>query len=139
MGKNCGFFTWELRFQKRLSHKFRRNIETDLDNNFDSDEHPIRVAGVDICFIAEKIFFALNVNKELTKLSKEQKEALFAKFDDDTDRPPPQKKEKRRNFCKILFLTVLRKIVFVLASLGTKLCTKISSLIFGFMEYKMSL
>ena len=70
LGKNCGFFTWALRFQNRLSHKFRRNIETDLDNNSDYDEHPIRVAGVDICFVAEKIFFALNVKKELTKLSK---------------------------------------------------------------------
>ena len=92
-----------LRFQNRLSHKFRRNIETDLDNNSDYDEHPIRVAGVDICFVAEKIFFALNVNKELTKLSKEQKEALFAKFDDDTDRPPPQKKKNEEIFARFYF------------------------------------
>ena len=103
LGKNCGFFTWALRFQNRLSHKFWRNIETDLDNNSDYDEHPIRVAGVDICFVAEKIFFALNVNKELTKLSKEQKEALFAKFDDDTDRPPPQKKKNEEIFARFYF------------------------------------
>ena len=34
---------------------------------------------------AEKIDFALNINKEVAKLSKEQKDALFTKFINDQD------------------------------------------------------
>ena len=56
-------------------------IENDLANeNSESDECPITVAGEDLCDLASRIDFAINIDPHLAKLTKKQKDAIWKKI-----------------------------------------------------------
>ena len=59
-------------------------IERDLTTIVtESDEHPITIHGVAICDIAEKIDLMIKVGPDLEKLSKVEKNAIWAKIEQD--------------------------------------------------------
>ena len=68
--------------------RIQNDLETD---DADSDEHPIKIGEVNLCEIAEKIDWALNVDKQLSDLSKQQQEAILAIIDGDKYEPPAKR------------------------------------------------
>ena len=71
-------------------------IERVLANdNTESDQHPIMVAGEELCTIAERIDFGLSVAPVLAKLSKEKKDAIWEKIDQEDSAMEPQRKKRR--------------------------------------------
>ena len=49
--------------------RIQNDLETD---DADSDEHPIKIGEVNHCEIAEKIEWALNIDKQLSNLLRQQ-------------------------------------------------------------------
>ena len=69
-------------------------IREDMENETpNSAEHPIKVRGIDLCNIAEKLDWGLNVDKQMNELSREQQEAIMEVIDGD-DYVPPTKQRR---------------------------------------------
>ena len=76
-------------------------IQADLENNsMESNQHPIRIRGVDLCQIAEKLDLMMSVESVLSKLTKEQSDTIYDKAEkDETENSgePPAKKRRTKS------------------------------------------
>ena len=84
----------------------QNDLETD---DADSDEHPIKIGEVNLCEIAEKIDWALNVDKQLSDLSKQQQEAILAIIEGDKYEPPVKRRRTMKKMKSSIFDYVRKK------------------------------
>ena len=89
------------------------NIREDLERTaFESDEHPIKIAGIDICQIAERITMHLNVDTLLAEFTKKQNDTIFSKLEDFekefSDEPLPKRKRTKKRKSDLIFQHVKR-------------------------------
>ena len=86
-------------------------IQNDLEtDDADSDEHPIKIGEVNLCDIAEKIDWALNVDKQLANLTKQQQEAILAVSEGDKYEPPVKRRRTVKKMKSSIFNYVLPQI-----------------------------
>ena len=83
-------------------------IKKDLENSaMESENHPIKISGVDLCQIAERMDLLLNVDKLLSELTKKQNETIFTKLEeyenDHLDEPPIKKKRTQKRKKDLIF------------------------------------
>jgi hypothetical protein len=80
-------------------------IQNDLEtaDDADSDEHPIKIGEVNLCEIAEKIDWALNVDKQLSNLTKQQQEAILAIIEGDKYEPPVKRQRTMKKMKSSIF------------------------------------
>jgi hypothetical protein len=80
-------------------------IQNDLEtaDDADSDEHPIKIGEVNLCEIAEKIDWALNVDKQLSNLTKQQQEAILAIIEGDKYEPPVKRRRTMKKMKSSIF------------------------------------
>ena len=80
----------ETKLDSDLIRKDVRSIE------MESEKHPIKIAGVDLCQIVERVELLLNVDTLLSDLTKKQNEIIFSKLEqfekEQLDEPPVIKK-----------------------------------------------
>ena len=86
--------------------RIQNDLETD---DADSDEHPIKIGEVNLCEIAEKIDWALNVDKQLSDLSKQQQEAILAIIEGDKYEPPVKRRRTMKKMKSSIFDYVRKK------------------------------
>ena len=86
--------------------RIQNDLETD---DADSDEHPIKIGEVNLCEIAEKIDWALNVDKQLSDLSKQQQEAILAIIEGDKYEPPVKRRRTMKKMKSSIFDYVKKK------------------------------
>lgn len=91
---------YEIRDQAAAIQKDSDQIKEDLEKSaFESDQHPIKVAGVDLCQIAERMDLMLSVDSLMEKLTPKETEAIFTKleaFENSFFIEPPAKKRRTK-------------------------------------------
>ena len=90
--------------------RVQNHLEDDAN---DSDQCPIKVAGENLCNIAENIQWGFDVDRILDKLSKKQKDAIFEKLEGDekmeADGMEGTKKRKTKRRLKNLIFAYVKK------------------------------
>ena len=99
---------YEVRDQDAAIQKDSDQIKEDLEKNaVNCDQHPIKVASVDFCQIAERMNMKLSVDTILAEHTKQQTEAIFEKLEkfeiDTSDEPPPKKRRTKLREKKLIF------------------------------------
>ncbi|MCP3849735.1 MAG: hypothetical protein GY694_05795 [Gammaproteobacteria bacterium] len=88
--------------------RIQNDLETE-DGSDSDDEHPIKIGEVNLCEIAEKIDWALNVDKTLSDLSKQQQEAILAITEGDKYEPPLKRRRTMKKMKSSIFGYVRKK------------------------------
>ena len=79
-------------------------VQTDLETEVnDSEEHPITVDGENLCEIAEKMRWGLNVDKYLSKVTKPKQEIVMAKIKGDEYEPPGKRRRTNKQMREAIF------------------------------------
>ena len=99
---------YEIRDQAAAVQKDSDQIKEDLERSeFESDQHPIKVAGVDLCQIAERMDLKLSVDSLMEKQTPQQAEAIFTKLEafevNFLDEPPAKKRRTKLRKKNLIF------------------------------------
>ena len=106
--------TYEIRDQALTIDKDSEEIKNDLEQNEEeSMQHPIKVAGEDLCMIAERMDLLISVDSVLAKHTLQQTAAIFEKIEkdalDDMDEPPAKKPRLTKKRKKELIWNFVKK------------------------------
>ena len=94
----------EARDEAAAADQDAEGIQTDLETEAgESNEHPITVDGMNICEIAEKIDWGLNVDKQLSKLSRVKKDVILAKIEGEGYKPEANKRRTNKKMREAIF------------------------------------
>ena len=75
------------------AERVQTDIETEVN---DLEEHPIMVDGENLCQIAKKLRWGLNVDKYLSKVTKPKQEIVMAKIKGDEYEPPGKRRRTNK-------------------------------------------
>ena len=85
-------------------------VQTDLETEVnDSEEHPITVDGENLCEIAEKMQWGLNLDKYLSKVTKPKQEIVMAKIKGDEYEPPGKRRRTNKQMREAILGYVKKK------------------------------
>ena len=93
-----------------------QNLKPEFDRNTDvfalktiKTSYPIKIGEVNLCEIAEKMDWALNVDKQLSNLTKQQQEAILVVIEGDKYKPPVKRRRTVKKMKSSIFNYVKKK------------------------------